>query len=143
MLKKLFCKPHDCEETDEYSITEEEILRAYKNANEKTFKYSFDEVGKKSLLEEMDLEDALVKNAHNCSSDEKIDLELEDGDFFDEKNEKFKSVLGFVELMAIIILSAILYCGLFIRLGEDLAKTFETKQIIQSDDIVIDEEEIL
>ena len=143
MLKKLFYKPHDCEETDEYSITEEEILRAYKNANEKTFKDLSDEVSKKSLLEEMDLEDALVKNAYDCSSDEKIDLELEDDDFFDEKNEKFKSVLGFAELMAVIILGAILYCGLFIRLGEDLAKTFETKQIIQSDDVVIDGEEIL
>lgn len=143
MLKKLFYKPHDCEETDEYSITEEEILRAYKNASEKTFKDSSDEVGKKSLLEEMDLEDALVKNAYDCSSDEKIDLELEDDDSFDEKNEKFKSVLGFVELMAVIILGAILYCGLFIHLGEDLAKTFETKQIIQSDDVVIDGEEIL
>lgn len=143
MLKKLFYKPHDCEETDEYLITEEEILRAYKNASEKTFKDSSDEVGKKSLLEEMDLEDALVKNAYDCSSDEKIDLELEDDDFFDEKNEKFKSVLGFVELMAVIILGAILYCGLFIHLGEDLAKTFETKQIIQSDDVVIDGEEIL
>ena len=143
MLKKLFYKPRDCEETDEYSITEEEILRAYKNASEKTFKDSSDEVGKKSLLEEMDLEDALVKNAYDCSSDEKIDLELEDDDSFDEKNEKFKSVLGFVELMTVIILGAILYCGLFIHLGEDLAKTFETKQIIQSDDVVIDGEEIL
>ena len=85
----------------------------------------------------------LVKNAYDCSSNEKIDLELEDDDYFDEKNEKFKSVLGFVELMAVIILGAILYCGLFIHLGEDLAKTFETKQIIQSDGVVIDGEEIL
>ena len=49
MLKNLFCKPRDCEETDEYSITEEEILRAYKNASEKTFKDSSDEVGKKCI----------------------------------------------------------------------------------------------
>ena len=91
----------------------------------------------------MNFEDALVKNAYECSSDEKVDIELEDEDFFDEKNEKLKSVLGFIELMAIIILGAILYCGLFIHLGEDLAKTFETKQIIQSDDVAIDGKEIL
>ena len=143
MLKKLFHKPHEYVEPDEYSITEEEILRAYKNANEKTFEGSFDETSKKSLLEEMNFEDALVKNAYECSSDEKVDIELEDEDFFDEKNEKLKSVLGFIELMAIIILGAILYCGLFIHLGEDLAKTFETKQIIQSDDVAIDGKEIL
>lgn len=146
MLKNLFHKLNDygeTHETDEYAITEEEILRAYKNANEKSFEGSFDENTKKSLLEEMNLEDALVKNAFECASDEKVDLELDDEDFFDEKNEKLKTTLGFIELIVIVILGAILYCGLFIHLGEDLAKTFETKQIIQSDDVMIDGKEIL